>query len=173
MRIIIAVKIVNVGRTNSKCCSPKDAVRVQLSLVPRPSSVREERGRVWNIIPRGSVPKAEIPRQVLIGHNTGVKPLYSNGRHYVPKHATCTARARTHSSKILRNLHSLYARETTKARLHVMITCAQHSFRTLLPGIMFQALLLSSRALEGLGTRLGSYRIQIRRAWEQGCRGFM
>ena len=40
-------------------------------LVPRPSSAREERGRVWNITLGGSVPKVEIPRQVLIGHNTG------------------------------------------------------------------------------------------------------
>ena len=44
---------------------------MDISLVPRPSSAREERGRVWNITLGGSVPKAEIPRQVLIGHNTG------------------------------------------------------------------------------------------------------
>ena len=31
--------------------------------------MREKRGRVWNITLGGSVPKAEIPRQVLIGHN--------------------------------------------------------------------------------------------------------
>ena len=66
-----------------------------------------------------------------------------------------TARARAHFSKILCNLHSLYARKTTKARLRVMITCVQHSFGTLPPGVMFQTLPLSSRALEGLGTRLG------------------
>ena len=133
------------------------------SLVPRPSSAREERGRVWNITLGGSVPKAEIPRQVLIGHNIiqGVKPLYSNGRQNVPKHAACTARARAHFSKILRNLHSLYARKTTKARLHVMITCAQHSFGMLPPGVMFQTLPLSSRALEGLGTRLVVYFVTV------------
>ena len=75
----------------------------------------------------------------------GVKPLYSNGRQNVPKRAACTARARAHFSKMLRNLHSLYARETTKARLRVMITCAQHSFGTLPPGVMFQTLSLSFR----------------------------
>ena len=72
----------------------------------------------------------------------------------MPKRAACTGCARAHFSKILHNLHSLYARETTKVRLRVMITCAQHSFGTLPPGIMFQTLPLSSRALEGLGTRL-------------------
>ena len=86
------------------------------------------------------------------------------GRQNVAKRAACTARARAHFSKILlRNLHSLYARETTKARLRVMITRAQHSFGTLPPGVMFQTLPLSSRALEGLGTRLltkGAWRMQ-------------
>ena len=38
------------------------------SLVPRPSSAREERGRVWNITPGGSVPK-ECCAQVIMTHN--------------------------------------------------------------------------------------------------------
>ena len=38
------------------------------SLVPRPSSAREERGRVWNITPGGSVPK-EYYTQVIMTHN--------------------------------------------------------------------------------------------------------
>ena len=51
-------------------------------------------------------------------------------------------------------VHSSYVRKTTKARLPVMNTCVQHSFGTLPPGVLFQTLPLSSRALEGLGTRL-------------------
>ena len=80
--------------------------------------------------------------------------IHSNGLQNVPKRAACTGRARAHFSKILCNLHSLYARETTKARLRVMITRAQHSFGTLLPGVMFQTFPFSSHVLEGLGTRL-------------------
>ena len=38
------------------------------SLVPRPSSAREERGRVWNITPGGSVPK-ECCAQVIMTRN--------------------------------------------------------------------------------------------------------
>ena len=38
------------------------------SLVPRPSSAREERGRVWNITPGGSVPK-ERCAQVIMTRN--------------------------------------------------------------------------------------------------------
>ena len=39
-----------------------------ISLVPRSSSVREERGRVWNITPSRSVPK-EYCAQVIMTHN--------------------------------------------------------------------------------------------------------
>ena len=48
-------------------------LRILYTIQSRPQTLnaREERGRVWNITPGGSVPKAEIPRQVLIGHNTG------------------------------------------------------------------------------------------------------
>ena len=38
------------------------------SLVPRPSSARKERGRVWNITPGGSVPK-ECCAQVIMTRN--------------------------------------------------------------------------------------------------------
>ena len=38
------------------------------SLVPRPSSVQEERGRIWNITPGGSVPK-ECYAQVIMTRN--------------------------------------------------------------------------------------------------------
>ena len=41
---------------------------VNFSLVPRPSSGREERGRVWNITPGGSVPK-ECCAQVIMECN--------------------------------------------------------------------------------------------------------
>ena len=71
------------------------------------------------------------------------------------KRAACTARACVHFNKIPHNLHSSYACETIKARLRVMITCAQHSFGILPFGVMFQTLPLSFHALEGMGTRLG------------------
>ena len=43
-------------------------VHAWISLVPRPSSAREERGRVWNITPGGSVPK-ECCAQVIMTRN--------------------------------------------------------------------------------------------------------
>ena len=41
---------------------------IRRSLVPRSSSAREERGRVWNITPGGSIPK-ECCAQVIVTRN--------------------------------------------------------------------------------------------------------
>ena len=74
---------------------------------------RREGSRVWNITPGGSVPKAEIPRQVLIGHNTG-----------------CEAVTFEWTVEYALLVRALYVRETgltMKARLCVIIMCPQYS----------------------------------------------
>ena len=127
------------------------------SLVPTPSSVWEERGRVWNITPGGSVPK-ECCAQVIMTRNLAfvVSRAYKEFKlHSYCILLKCACVGAVHAARL-----GTFCRLFEYSDLIPCIVANQHlsrisAFETLPPRVMFQTLPLSSHALEGLGTRLG------------------